>query len=309
MSTRGVCPTTTPTSRTSCLRHALQSPQDRFEFGVSESPRWLHEHIKTTSYSKSKSWWWCRLRACTLEFLNFKIIMCLPNWIRTLLHTHERLPGKLQDQHLMHTSNIRKHYYANLNYVVRRVLVSPPHRLYINHAVRPLIASRGTTTRHLGASARRADRHAARRRLLHLRRTSGCLGTSRRSSRRSSSTTPPMPRVRVPWHVARLITRLVAPLVVDYFAYAARPGASARHATRHAARHRLLHLRRASGCLGTSRGSSHRSSLTTPPTLRVRVPRHIARLIAPLVVDYSAYTAHLGASARHAAHRRLLRAP
>jgi hypothetical protein len=70
----------------------------------------------------------------------------------------------------------------------------------------------------------------------------------------------------VPWHVARLITRLVAPLVVDfsasrrlvvdnsalrrlivdYFASAARPGASARRAARHAARraarYRLLCL-------------------------------------------------------------------
>jgi hypothetical protein len=36
------------------------------------------------------------------------------------------------------------------------------------------------------------------------------------------------------------ILRLVAPLVVDYFAYAARPGASARRAARHAARRRLL---------------------------------------------------------------------
>jgi hypothetical protein len=36
----------------------------------------------------------------------------------------------------------------------------------------------------------------------------------------------------VPRHVARLITRLVAPLVVDNFAYAARPGASARLAAR-----------------------------------------------------------------------------
>jgi hypothetical protein len=44
----------------------------------------------------------------------------------------------------------------------------------------------------------------------------------------------------VPWHVARLVTRLVTPLivnysasrrlVVDYFSYAMRPGASARHA-------------------------------------------------------------------------------
>jgi hypothetical protein len=47
----------------------------------------------------------------------------------------------------------------------------------------------------------------------------------------------------VPRHVARLVTRLVAPLVVDYswlvvdyFAYAAHPGASARRAARHAAR-------------------------------------------------------------------------
>jgi hypothetical protein len=60
----------------------------------------------------------------------------------------------------------------------------------------------------------------------------------------------------VPRHVARLVTQLVATLlvdystsrrlVVDYFAYAARPGASARRAAhladRRAARRRLLHL-------------------------------------------------------------------
>jgi hypothetical protein len=34
----------------------------------------------------------------------------------------------------------------------------------------------------------------------------------------------------VPRRVARLVTQLVAPLVVDYFAYVARPGASARRA-------------------------------------------------------------------------------
>jgi hypothetical protein len=33
----------------------------------------------------------------------------------------------------------------------------------------------------------------------------------------------------------RLVARLIVPLVFDYFAYAARPGASARHAARHAA--------------------------------------------------------------------------
>jgi hypothetical protein len=83
------------------------------------------------------------------------------------------------------------------------------------------------------------------------------------------------------WIVARLVVdysalrRLVIDnfasrgLVVDYFAYASRMGASARRAARHAARRaarrqllrltqacrRLLRLRRASGCLGTPRGS------------------------------------------------------
>jgi hypothetical protein len=69
----------------------------------------------------------------------------------------------------------------------------------------------------------------ARRRLLHLRRTSECLGMSHGSSRGSScrssltnppcagssSTTSPPLRVWVPRHVTRLVTRLVAPLVVD----------------------------------------------------------------------------------------------
>jgi hypothetical protein len=58
----------------------------------------------------------------------------------------------------------------------------------------------------------------------------------------------------VPRHVARLITWIVARLVVDYFAYAARLGASAHRAT-------------------------HRLSSTTSPTLRDRVPRHVARLV------------------------------
>jgi hypothetical protein len=112
------------------------------------------------------------------------------------------------------------------------------------------------------ASARRA----ARRRLHRLRRAIGCLGTSRGSSRSSSLTTSPTRCVRVPRHVTRL--------VVDFFAYAARPGGSARHAARCAARRRLLRLSRATGCLGTSRGSSRGSSSTTSPTPRVRVPPH-----------------------------------
>jgi hypothetical protein len=173
----------------------------------------------------------------------------------------------------------------------------------------PRAGSSLTTPPHAGSSSTtspplrdRVPRHVARlitrilaqarRRLLRLRRASGYLGTSRGSSQGSSccssSTTSPPPRVRVPRHVARLVTRLV----VDYFSYAARLGASAR---------RVAH------CL----------SLTTSPTPRDRVPRHVARLVAwlvaPLVVDYFAYAARLGASAcraaRHAAHRRLLRAP
>jgi hypothetical protein len=56
----------------------------------------------------------------------------------------------------------------------------------------------------------------------------------------------------VPRHVARLVTRLVKPLVanystsrklvVDYFASAARPGVSAQRAARRAAHRRLLRL-------------------------------------------------------------------
>jgi hypothetical protein len=175
----------------------------------------------------------------------------------------------------------------------------------------------------------------ARRRLLGLHRVSVCLGTSRGlprgSSRRSSSTTPPRAgsslttsppsRVRVPRHVVRLVTRLVAPLVVDYsasrrlvidyFTFVVHPGASTRRAAhllssttspmphvwvpRHVARliacRRLLRLRLATGCIGTSHGSSRgslrRSSSTTSPTPRVRVPRHVARPVTRLIVDYS----------------------
>jgi hypothetical protein len=112
--------------------------------------------------------------------------------------------------------------------------------------------------------------YSASRRLV--RRASGCLGMSRVSSRgsshRSSSTTPPRagsssttsppPRIEVPRHVAWLVTRLVAPLVVDYSASA-----------------------------GSSRGSLRRLSWTTSPTPRIRVSGHVARLVTRLVIDYS----------------------
>jgi hypothetical protein len=101
----------------------------------------------------------------------------------------------------------------------------------------------------------------------------GSLSTTPPRAGSSLATSPP-PRVLVPWHVVRLVTRLVAPLVVDHFASATRPGASARRAAHHAARRatrrrllrltqarrRPLRLHRASGCLSTSRGSSRDSS-------------------------------------------------
>jgi hypothetical protein len=147
------------------------------------------------------------------------------------------------------------------------------HRLYCAYAVHPDTPSRCSTSHQSVALALVVclviplcvvtTRVAAATDILRLRRTTGCLG----SSPGSSSTTSTTPRVWVPRHVARLITRLVAPLIVDYFAYTA------------------------SGCLGTSRGSSRRSSSTTSPTPRVQVPRHGAARHA----------------ARRAAHRRLLR--
>jgi hypothetical protein len=260
---------------------------------------------------------------------------------------------------------------------------------YFTYAARPVASARRAACR---VTHRRLLRLTqARHRILRLRRAFGCLGTSRSSSRgsssttspraSSSSTTSPTPRVRVPRHIARLVTWLV----VDYFTYAARPVASAHHTACRVthrrllrlaqARHRLLRLRRASGCLGTSHGSSrglvvdyfdyaarpiasarraarrllrlaqaHRrllhlcrasgcfgmarslscdststtspragSSSTTSPTPRVRVPRHIARLVTRLVVDYFTsrrlvvdyftYAARPVASARRAACR------
>jgi hypothetical protein len=54
--------------------------------------------------------------------------------------------------------------------------------------------------------------------------------------RRSSSITLPTLRVRVPRDVARLVTRLVAPLVVDYTDYVACLSASVHRAARRVAR-------------------------------------------------------------------------
>jgi hypothetical protein len=175
------------------------------------------------------------------------------------------------------------------NDAVRRDYSSPAARALPRprRALRLLVSGRTRSTSTLLYAA--GTRLPAAAALHQLHRAPGCLGPSRGSSRgslrRSSSTTPgsssttsPPPRVRVPRHVARLIMRIVASLVVDYsasrrlvvdyFDSTARPGASARRAARRAARcatrRRLLRLRRASGCLGMSRGPSHGSSSTTP---------------------------------------------
>jgi hypothetical protein len=180
---------------------------------------------------------------------------------------------------------------------------------YFGYAARP------------GASAHRAARRAARRRLLLQHCASGCLGTSRGLL---STTSPTLCPGASAHRAARHRQLRLVRLVVDYFTYAVHPGASARHT----ARCRLLHLRCASGSLGTSRGSSSTTSpcvarrrlllhtrlivdncascsslSTTSPTSRVRVPRHVTRL----VLDYFAYNAHPGAMARRATRHRLLR--
>jgi hypothetical protein len=118
---------------------------------------------------------------------------------------------------------------------------------YFDYAGRPVASARCAAHRRLLRLAQ------ARRRLRRLRSASGCFGRSRGSSSTtspragSSSTASPTPRVRVPGHVVRLVKWPIVDyfaslrLVVDYFAYTA------------------------SGCLGTSRGSSRGSSSTTSP--------------------------------------------
>jgi hypothetical protein len=82
----------------------------------------------------------------------------------------------------------------------------------------------------------------------------------------------------VPRHVARLVTRLAALLVIDY-------SVSCRLIVDYSASRRLV--------------VDYFASATRP------VPQHVARLVTrlvvPLVVDYFAYAACLGASASRAA--------
>jgi hypothetical protein len=82
---------------------------------------------------------------------------------------------------------------------------------------------------------------------------------------------------------------IVASLYRLYRTYAAHLDTSSRHSTSR----RSVALALAVRLVASSRGSTTRASC-------VRVPRHVARL----VVDYFAYNARPGASARHAARRR-----
>jgi hypothetical protein len=135
------------------------------------------------------------------------------------------------------------------------------HRLYCAYVVHPDAPSRCSTSRQSVALALAVcpviplcvvtTCLTAAMEILRLRCASGCLGTSRGSS----STTSPTPHVRVPWHVTRLVKPLIVDysasrrLVVDYFAFTARLGASAcraaRHTARRAARRRLVRLAQA----------------------------------------------------------------
>jgi hypothetical protein len=213
--------------------------------------------------------------------------------------------------------------------MVLRSLLGPHRKMYVN-----TLTSTTRVQQH-----QRSTCCSVAQALHQPRRTSRCLSSSLGSSSTTSptprvwmprhvarlvagpsSTTSPPPRVRVPRHVARLVVDYSASrrLVVDYFAYAARPGASTRHAAHRAAsrqllrlaeaRRRLLRPRRASGCLGTSRGSSRGSSrklvVDYSASRRLVVDYSASRR---LVVDYFASAARPGASAHHAARRRLLR--
>jgi hypothetical protein len=179
-----------------------------------------------------------------------------------LLGTHQRLPASLK----LNTCCTQK---------MTRVLIPAASTTSVGRTGSTSTLPCAVTTRLPAAAA-----------LPQLRRTTGCLGTSRGSSlttsptRNSSSTTSP--------RAARRATRRRLLCLAQ-------------------ACHRLLCLRRVSGCHGTSRGSSS----TTSPTPRDRVPQHVARLVTRLVVDYFAYTAHQGVSAHRAdcrvARRRLLR--
>jgi hypothetical protein len=170
------------------------------------------------------------------------------------MHTHKSYTSKLQGLRLMHTGDASEYDYSSFcasalphQHRAPRLLVSWSHLFYINNAVRRDYSSPGCTD---STSAMTCDRDYSFHGNTGSTSTTPCAAATSSSYRAGS--TLPMPRIWVP--------RLLARLVVDYFAYAAHLGASARC--------RLLCLRRAFRCLG--------SLLTTSPTPHVWVPRLIA---------------------------------
>jgi hypothetical protein len=130
---------------------------------------------------------------------------------------------RLRPHALIVDLTVRREYSSPAAHVLRRPCRAP--RILVSGR------TRSTSTSSCTASIRHHSPGCSD--LPRLHRASECLGTSRGSSRgssrHSSSTTPPRagssssttsssPRVRVPRHVARLVTWLVAPLVVDYSA-------------------------------------------------------------------------------------------
>jgi hypothetical protein len=153
----------------------------------------------------------------------------------------------------------------------------------------------------------------ARRRLLRLRLAPGCLSTSRGSSRGSSSITPcaktsscghtgstsatpcvattclaaTLALLRVHRQLARQVgviitTGRIRRTLVNKINLLVDSPRSIEASHLAPVKAESIFLRRESGCSGTSRGSSS----TTSTTLCIRVPRHVARLVTRLVVDY-----------------------
>jgi hypothetical protein len=278
---------------------------------ISKLPRKLQDHcfVHTTLHVRIASTTCVQRRASRLL-----IVRIAPDLLR-LCRASGRVVSPLDFSSVDDTGSHR----ASGHCVSRRdYSLSGLHRLYCAYAVHPNAPSRRSTSRQSVALALAVCPViplcivtaclAAATDILRLRCASGCLGTSRGSS----STTSTTPHVRVPRHLARLVAWLVAPLVVDYFAYAAHPGASAPRA----ARCRLLRLARLIVDYFASRRLvvDYFAYAAHPGALARREARHVARRrllhVARLVVDYFAYATRLGASApratRRAARRRLL---
>jgi hypothetical protein len=217
-----------------------------------------------------------------------------------LLDTHERRPGCLKTfawlTPEMYASTATLPPYAATLLQLRfapRVLVSRLHGLYLNHAVRPVTASRGATTRRPDCTSSTTPMPCIRTRRLAARLRVG----------RSHWLSPCVRSLRL---AARLLVVRIAPALVRLcrasggvvstldFSSVGRTGS--RRVPDHSVVRRDYPSR---GC-------------NTSPTPPVSVPRHDAQLVAPLVVyysassrlivDYCASVARPDASARLVAH-------